>query len=128
MLARLIGAGRVGLGVVAVASPRLAGRLFALPPSDINPSFSLLSRLVGDRELGLGAVLLLAPDADLPLLLATAAAVDGSDALCSLWSMRDGLSRRGALVSAVSAALTAAIEVAALRRTRGRGNGSAAAE
>lgn len=121
MLARLIGAGRVGIGVVAVASPRIATLLFALPQNEASASRDYLSRLIGDRELGLGAALLLASDTDLPLLLKTSAAIDASDALVSLWSLRDGLSRRASLVSAASAAFYAALELAALRRVRGDG-------
>ena len=127
MLARLIGVGRVGLGVVAVVSPPTAARLFALPRTDLNASAGFVTRLVGNRELALGAALLLAGDAELPLLLKTSAAVDAGDALVSLWSARSGLSTRAVLQSAVAGAVYAAAEIAALRRLPGSGDGFAAA-
>lgn len=116
MLARLIGLLRVGLGLIVVASPRAAARLFALPAAEVNPSSSLVSRLVGNRELVLGAALALAAEEQLPLLLTTSAAIDAGDALVSLWTLREGLGKRAALQSAAAGMCYAALELAALRR------------
>jgi hypothetical protein len=116
MLARLLGLGRVGLGLVAVASPRGAARLFALPAAEVNPSSSLVSRLLGNRELVLGATLALASDGQLPLLLKTSAVIDAGDALLSLWTLRDGIGKRAAYQSATAGAFYAALELIALRR------------
>jgi hypothetical protein len=114
--ARLLGLVRVGLGLVVVASPRGAARLFALPAAEVNPSSSLVSRLLGNRELVLGAALALASDEHLPLLLKTSAAIDAGDALLSLWTLRDGIGKRAACQSATAGALYAALELTALRR------------
>ncbi len=61
-LARMIGLGRVLLGLTILWSPRYAAVLFQMPEDDTNPSFGMVARLAGNRDLVLGAALLCAPN------------------------------------------------------------------
>ncbi len=114
-LARTVGLGRVLLGLTILWSPRFAARLAQLPKDEANPSFGLVSRLTGNRELVLGTVLLCAPQPMMPTWLRVSAAIDAADVAVSLWSMRDGVSQRAAFASAGAAAGYAALELLALR-------------
>jgi len=118
MLTRLIGLVRVAVGLVVVTSPKTAAKLFALPGREINASAQLLSRLTGNRELVLGAALLLLPEEQAAPWLGASIMVDVADAGVSLWAMRDGLSRRAALQSAVAGSSYAALEAFALGRIK----------
>ena len=71
--------GRIVIGVVSIASPTLAARLFGLSPAD-NPQMGFFTRLFGVREIALGGLTLLAKgDARRTMVLA-GMAVDGADA------------------------------------------------
>lgn|GEM_PF-2349602 len=118
MLGRLIGCGRILIGLLAIASPKLALRLFALPRTNIDGTASLITRLTGNRELFLGAVLAFAPAARQPEWLGVSAAIDASDAAVSLLTLRDGLDKKAALLNAAAGATYAALELIALRQAK----------
>ena len=81
--------GRIAIGVVALASPPLAGRLFRLDTA-ANPQLPYLARMFGSREIALGAVTLLASGTTRRNLVAAGIAVDAADAVAGVLAARDG--------------------------------------
>ncbi len=118
MFVRFIGVCRLALGLLIVASPRLAARLFAVPEAGAAADARFVTRIAGNRDLILGAVLLLAPAAQQPVLLTACTAVDIADLLVALGSAGDGLGRRAVLANVVAAGSAAAGEFWALDRAR----------
>ena len=81
--------GRIAIGVVALASPPLAGRLFRLDTA-ANPQLPYLTRMFGSREIALGAATLLASGAARRNLVVAGIAVDAADAVAGVLAARDG--------------------------------------
>jgi hypothetical protein len=81
--------GRIAIGVVALASPPLAGKLFRLD-TVANPQLPYLSRMFGSREIALGAVTLLATGPARRNLVVAGIAIDAADAVAGVLAARDG--------------------------------------
>jgi hypothetical protein len=107
--------GRIAIGVVALASPPIAGKLFRLD-SVGNPQLPDLSRMFGSREIALGAATLVASGAARRNLVVAGIAVDAADAVSGFLAARDGLVDKptGAFLTAPALAAVAA-GVAGLR-------------
>ncbi|HLZ68394.1 MAG TPA: DUF4267 domain-containing protein [Dehalococcoidia bacterium] len=118
MLVRLIGACRVAVGLLIIARPRLAARLFALPEAGATADARFVTRIAGNRDLMLGAALLLAPAAQTPPLLGACVAVDAADLLVALGSAGASLRPRSVLSNVVVAGAAATGEFWALDRAR----------
>lgn len=75
--------GRLGIGVAALVSPRLACRMFGL---DVvaNPQLGYLARMVGSREAAIGLLTLAARGGARRRLAAIGIGVDGSDAVAGV--------------------------------------------
>jgi hypothetical protein len=78
--------GRIAVGVVSVASPATAARLFGLDAA-ANPSLPVMTRLFGVREIAIGAATLTARGAVRRRLVLAGMAVDGGDAAASVVSV-----------------------------------------
>jgi hypothetical protein len=118
VLGRLIGCGRIMIGLLSIAAPKLALRLFALPRTEADSTTNLLTRLTGNRELFLGAALALAPEARQPDWLGVSAAIDAGDAVVSLLTLRDGLDKKAALLNAAAGTTYATLELIALLQAK----------
>jgi hypothetical protein len=81
--------GRIAIGLTALASPDLVGKLFRLDVPG-NPQLRYMSRMFGSREIALGAITLLARGNARRRLVALGMAVDGADAFAGYDSMRTG--------------------------------------
>jgi hypothetical protein len=81
--------GRIAIGLTALASPDLAGKLFRLDVAR-NPQLPYMSRLFGSREVALGALTLIAKGKARRRLVALGMAVDGADAFAGYDAMRTG--------------------------------------
>lgn len=81
--------GRIAIGITALASPELAGRLFRLDVAS-NPQLPYMSRMFGSREIALGAITLAAKGSARRRLVALGMAVDGADAFAGYEAMRSG--------------------------------------
>ncbi|HEX3947829.1 MAG TPA: hypothetical protein VHW47_08985 [Acidimicrobiales bacterium] len=104
----VVAAGRVGIGVAALARPRLAVRPWV--GVDDGPASAVLGRSLGGRDIALGLGLLLAANHDRPLRgwAEAAALADTGDVVATLAAF-GSLPRRGRLlVLAASAAAAAA--------------------
>ena len=99
---------RVGVGVFALAAPRVMGRTFGIDP-DANPAAPYLARLFGARELYLAAPFLMpAPGLDEQELASRAVPVDTADAVAALAAGIKGyLPWRAALPAGAIAAFAA---------------------
>lgn len=84
-----IALGRIGIGVLALASPDAATRLFRLDPTS-NPQLSYMSRMFGTREIALGAITLLARGKARRNLVLVGMSIDGADAAAGYLAGRDG--------------------------------------
>jgi hypothetical protein len=93
--------GRIVIGLTALASPELTGKLFRLDLAR-NPQLPYMSRLFGSREVALGAATLLAKGKGRRRLLALGMAIDGSDAFAGY-----DLARTGAVPQSAGVFLTA---------------------
>lgn len=117
-LTRLLGGGRLALGLLIVAAPRLAARLFAVPRAGETADARFVTRIAGNRDAVLGAALLLAPDAQRPAVIAACTAVDAADLAVTLASAGRGLGRRTVMANVVAAGSAAAGGLWALDRAR----------
>jgi hypothetical protein len=81
--------GRIAIGLTALASPELAGKLFRLDVAR-NPQLPYMSRMFGSREIALGAITLVAKGKARRKLVALGMAVDGADAFAGYDAMRTG--------------------------------------
>lgn len=106
-LATGISAGRVGAGMIALASPRLLRRVMGLPASHHSASTDMVTRLFGVREVAVGAHAISAvrKSARQPGLYALNAAVDGGDAVVMLVTAIGGGGARRAAVGGLLTAL-----------------------
>jgi len=104
--------GRIVIGLIALASPDLAGKLFRLDVAR-NPQLPYMSRMFGSREIALGAITLLSKGAARRKLVALGMAVDGADAYAGYDAMRSGSVNQsvgiGLTVPAVGAVVAGAI-------------------
>jgi hypothetical protein len=116
-LVRLLGGARLALGLLIVAAPRLAARLFAVPRAGETADGRFVTRIAGNRDAVLGAALLLAPRDRQPTVLAACTAVDAADLLATL-AAAGGLGRRTVLVNVAAAGSAAAGGLWALKRRR----------
>jgi hypothetical protein len=89
--ATTLSVGRIGLGAVSWAAPRLALKAMMLGSTDAQSVF--LVRLFGARDMALGAVTLLAAPEARPALLTIGVAVDLSDAAAAGLAARAGALR-----------------------------------
>ncbi len=111
-VARGLGTLRMAVGVTMLAAPRLVGR-------NDDPSFQLLLRTIGVRDLVLGAGTVLAPDADLTRWATTALASDLTDVVVGAASIRT-VGRQGGLVAALAPVPFVAAGLVGIRRARDR--------
>lgn len=81
--------GRIAIGLTALASPDLAGKLFRLDMTR-NPQLPYMARLFGSREVALGALTLLAKGNARRRLIALGMAIDGADAYAGYDLARTG--------------------------------------
>ena len=81
--------GRIAIGITALASPELAGKLFRLDVAR-NPQLPYMSRMFGSREIALGAITLVAKGTARRRLVALGMAVDGADAFAGYDALRSG--------------------------------------
>jgi hypothetical protein len=104
--------GRIVIGLIALASPDLAGKLFRLDVAR-NPQLPYMSRMFGSREIALGAITLLSKGAARRKLVALGMAVDGADAYAGYDAMKSGSVNQsvgiGLTVPAVGAVVAGAI-------------------
>jgi len=80
--------GRIAVGAVALADPRLAGKLFQLDTAG-NPQLPFLARLFGSREIALGAATLLARGGTRRNLVLLGVLVDAADAGAGYAAIQD---------------------------------------
>lgn len=121
-----LGALRAGLGVVAMARPRLVARpwLGAGPAGGLGTA--VLGTALGGRDLALGLGALLARDsAGLAAWSAAGALADGMDVATTLahWSDLPRRGRLAVLAAATGGMLTELAVAAALAPRRGKGSG-----
>ncbi|HZQ38854.1 MAG TPA: hypothetical protein VFD32_23220 [Dehalococcoidia bacterium] len=119
---RLLGGGRLALGLLIVGAPRLAVRLFGVPRAGDTPDGRFVTRIAGNRDAVLGAALLLAPRRQRAAVVAACTAVDAADLLVTLGSAR-GLGRRTVLANVIAAGSAAAGGLWALDRLRAADRG-----
>jgi hypothetical protein len=81
--------GRIVVGAVALADPRLAGRLLSLDTAG-NPQLPYVARLFGSREVALGAATLLARGSTRRNLVLLGTLVDAADAGTGYLGIQDG--------------------------------------
>jgi hypothetical protein len=81
--------GRIAIGLTALASPDLTGKLFRLDLAR-NPQLPYMSRMFGSRELALGLITLVSKGSARRKLVALGMAVDGADAFAGYDAMRTG--------------------------------------
>jgi hypothetical protein len=84
-----IAVGRIAIGLTALVSPDLTGKLFRLDFAR-NPQLPYMARLFGSREVALGALTLLAKGNARRRLIALGMAIDGADAFAGYDSARTG--------------------------------------
>lgn len=109
---RGLGALRVAVGAAMLAAPRLIGR------SD-DPSFHLLLRTVGVRDVVIGAGTVLAPRAQTVRWASAALASDLSDMVVGATAVRT-VGWRGGLVATLAPVPFVAVGMAGIRRARRR--------
>jgi hypothetical protein len=81
--------GRIAIGLTALASPDLAGKLFRLDVGR-NPQLPYMSRMFGSREIAIGAITLVARGKARRRLVALGMAIDGADAFAGFDAMKSG--------------------------------------
>lgn len=82
--------GRIVIGILALASPALAGKLFRLD-TESNPQLSYLSRMFGSREIAVGALTLAASGSTRRNLVLAGIAIDGADAAAGYLAGKEGV-------------------------------------
>jgi hypothetical protein len=104
-----IAAGRIAIGVAALAAPGAALRLLGFPQSDA--SGRALARVAGSRDIALGLLTLTARDdrARLRAVGVAAAGVDAADAVTFALAARDPALRRGGIGGSLSGTAAAAV-------------------
>lgn len=120
-LVRVLGGARLALGLLIVAAPRLAARLFVVPRAAATADARFVTRLAGNRDAVLGAALLFAPEGQRPAVLAACTAVDAADLAVTLASA-GSLGRRTLLANVIAAGGAAAGGLWALERRRSAGH------
>jgi hypothetical protein len=81
--------GRIVVGAVALADPRLGGRLLNLD-TQANPQLPYVTRLFGSREVALGAATLVARGSTRRNLVLLGTLVDAADAGTGYLGIQDG--------------------------------------
>lgn len=81
--------GRIVVGAVALADPRLGARLFQLDPT-ANPQVPFMARLFGSREVAIGTATLLARGRTRRNLVLLGVLVDAADAGTGYLGIQDG--------------------------------------
>lgn len=107
-VARLIGLGRIGLGLAMIIAPRRIGRLWVGQASDL-PQGRMITRIAGARDIALGYGVVKALDAGDPSTrdwITIAGVCDGVDAVATVMAFPSlpKLGRVTALVAAVGGA------------------------
>jgi hypothetical protein len=96
--------GRVAVGVVSLASPSLAAKLFLLD-SRANPSLPYITRMFGSREIALGALTLASSGDARRRLVQVGVAIDGADAFTGIAAAASGaVSKKAGIMLALVAA------------------------
>jgi hypothetical protein len=114
---RLLGLLRMGVGVGALATPRLAAKAFGVDPERASP---WVTRLFGSRELLLALYLLTARPDQVQHAATFGAAVDGMDVVSSAVELRAGRVSGYTFVSGgVGAALFAMLGLLARAEAQG---------
>lgn len=100
--------GRIALGAVALADPRLAGRLLNLDPVG-NPQLAYVGRLFGSREVALGAATLVARGKTRRNLVLLGVLVDAADAGTGYLGIQDGTVSKQSATPLIGAAVGAVL-------------------
>lgn len=114
---KLLAAGRLGVGIAALAAPRLTARALGVAPEHRGPAV-YVTRMFGAREIFMASpFLLLTPGIDEAELASRAVPVDGADALAAMMAGAKGfLPWRTALPSAAVAVAGCWLGAQAARR------------
>lgn len=110
--------GRILIGVVALASPATAARLFGVTPA-ANPQLGIFGRMFGAREIALGAVTLASRGALRRNLTVVGIAVDAADAASGTLEIASGgvpKLQGGTLVGVAAGAVGAGVAALVLNR------------